>query len=298
MNIIELVSQYFTITHKNGNNYQIVSQDGKYDSIVIFGDTNSWFRFSNRQGGGPKEFLKYIVGLDDEEIDLDYGDIVYNLFIPEVNKYQTEFSYKDVVGTPGYNSYIQSRNVSRETAEKFGLELSIEGHVYIPLYEDGLRTGSLVRRNDTNEKHLKYRFHMINGYKRPEFVYQDQLRKLKRNSHIIIGEGIWYIMLFNQWCQHLEHMIPLSTIGTNPTDLLFNSIYEFPITFIKDDDEGGEHVDKIVNKWREKGLNVNIVTPKDNQGKSLYVDELSQKQFVRLFETISNQRVDKFGFRL
>lgn len=288
MNIVELASQYFTLKHKNANNYQLVTRTGQFDSIVLFGDTNSWHRFSNGQGGNPKRFLTDIIGLSEEEaVEIAGEDSAYNLnYSTERYEYHTGLSFMDVVAKPGYNDYIASRGVSRETAEYFGLETNFSGDVYIPLLNiEGLRVGSLVRRADTNDKGLKYRFLMIDGHKRPDVFCPTVFKQRRRDTQVVLFEGCWANMLLTQWIQPtMPNVIPLSTIGTNLTDATMDYIYEFPITVVLDtDDKGSDRVVNTVQKWRNKGINIKSVNMESKDGQLLYPDEVTERQFKNFF---------------
>ena len=75
MNIVTIAKQYFQLEDKGNGIFQIVNPTGQFDSVVLWEHTNSYRRFSKSVSGGIKEFLKYIVGMSETDIQAEYGDL-------------------------------------------------------------------------------------------------------------------------------------------------------------------------------------------------------------------------------
>lgn len=299
MNMISLVSEYYPLYHHNANNWRIAKDGEPLDSLVIFGNTNSWYRYSTQQSGGPKQFLTQIIGLSYSEANDIVGEDEDNTLLkfqsPTAHEHHTGLSLRDVCGEPGYNKYINSRMISEDTAKYFGLEVDFVGNVYIPLYDTQKRIGSLMRRTDTNEKHLKYRFLMCDGFVRPFCFDMPLLQERNGNSIVVLVEGCWSLMRIHQVVKPLyPNLLPIATIGTNLTEDLYSYIYDLPIYAILDDDEGGKTYTEQLNQWRNRGANIEILQPKDSRGFSIYPDDLTDKQLKTLFNTIMQPK--KFSF--
>lgn len=294
MNIITIAKQYFKLEDKGNGIFQIVNPTGQFDSVVLWEHTNSYRRFSKSVSGGVKEFLKYIVGMSESEIQSEYGDIgddnlVKSLRHFDKTKMDTGYSLQDIIYTEGYNQYIQSRMISEETAKYYHLE--VNGHdAIIPLYDNQFkRVGSLYRNSSPLIKGDRYRTQLAGTNEKPCVWPFTELKKLKRNSVIVLVEGAWSVMRVHQVIGvYLPNILPLATLGTNISEELKDYLYDFPIISILDDDTGGKHVADTLIKWKRK--NIEIYNPyfgsllQSNQ--SSYIDDLDDKKLLSLFRVI------------
>jgi len=294
MNIVTIAKQYFKLEDKGNGIFQIVNPTGQFDSVVLWEHTNSYRRFSKSVSGGVKEFLKYIVGMSESEIQSEYGDIgddnlVKSLRHFDKTKMDTGYSLQDIIYTEGYNQYIQSRMISEETAKYYHLE--VNGHdAIIPLYDNQFkRVGSLYRNSSPLIKGDRYRTQLAGTNEKPCVWPFTELKKLKRNSVIVLVEGAWSVMRVHQVIGvYLPNILPLATLGTNISEELKDYLYDFPIISILDDDTGGKHVADTLIKWKRK--NIEIYNPyfgsllQSNQ--SSYIDDLDDKKLLSLFRVI------------
>ena len=297
MNIVDIAKQYFNLDSKGNGVYQIINPTGEFDSVVLWEATNSYRRFSIQKSGGPREFLKYVVGLSDAEIEEQYGLIGEDSLIRTLRKRKhhekndTGYSLQDIIFTPGYNQYIESRMVSKETAEYYHLEIN-DNDVAIPLYNTTQRIGSLYRNSHPDLKGDRYRTLLAGNNEKPCVWSFQELKKRKADTIIILVEGAWSVMRIHQVIKpYLPNILPLATLGTNITDELRDYIYEFPIIAILDNDTGGEHVAKQLMEWQKQKIKVEIYLPtidKLSNTSSTYVDDLNDKMLIRLFKMIKN----------
>lgn len=297
MNIVEIASRYFQLDDKGNGRYEIHSPSGEFDSVVLWEQTNSYRRFSISKSGGIKEFLKYIVGLKDEQILAEYGEIgddnlVWSLRKPHRDKQDTGHALQDIIFEPGYNDYIKSRMISEETAAHYNLE--INGHdVAIPLYDrNKQRIGSLYRNANPSVKGDRYRTLLAGTYEKPCMWPFPEFYKRKGDSVIILVEGAWSAMRIYQVVKPLyPQILPLASLGTNLTNELKEYLYEFPIISILDDDSGGSHVSATLKKWSAERMKVEMYIPSwkklSNYEQSTYVDDLSDKSLKILFRHIA-----------
>lgn len=298
MNIVNIAKQYFTVESKGNGVYQIVNPSGEFDSVVLWEHTNSYRRFSIAKSGGVKEFLKYIVGLPDSEIEKDYGLIGDDNLLKSLRNYEkvkadTGYALQDIVYEPGYNQYIESRMINPETAAYYNLEIN-GNDVIIPLYDNEYkRCGSLYRSSSPETKGDRYRTLLVNNTEKPSVWPFTHFKKLKGNSVIVLVEGAWSVMRIHQVIvPKLSNIVPFATLGTNITDELKDYFSEFPIISILDDDTGGKTVSETLLKWKRKDIEIynpyfkNLVVA-SNQ--SSYIDDLSDKQLLSVFKGIKKE---------
>lgn len=299
MNLVDIAKQYFHLEHKGSNVYQIVNPSGQFDSVVIWGDTNSYHRFSNGTTGGTYEFLRYIVGLPEEEIDHDLIKDIPLLSVlsrQKTQKADTGYALQDIIGEIGYNDYIHSRMITEETASYFHLEIKDE-NVVIPLYDESKnRVGSLVRNCHTEWKGDRYRT-ILAGYNEKPFVWSFlELYKAKPNSVVILVEGAWSVMRIHQVIKPVfPNVLPLATLGTKLENALRDMLFDLPIIAILDSDNGGRKVEKQLNQWQEQGMRIEIYEPTFKSVLSMvessyYIDDLNDKQLLKLFKFIAKHR--------
>lgn len=291
--LVDIANQYFALTPKGTNAYQIVNPSGEFDTIVIFEDTNTYFRYSTREFGGATDFLHRIIGMPYSDIKSEYGDIEPSklslaLTRNRIDKIDTGLALQDIVGEKGYNEYIASRNITQETAEKYGLEVK-EGNVVIPLTNDrGKRTGSLVRNKNPKVKGDRYRTYMAGKNIKPVVWPYTEVMRLKSDSVIVLVEGAWSVMRIAQVIKpHLPKIVPLATLGTNLPEELFDYIGGFPIISILDLDKGGEKVEEQLIKWQMRKSKIEIyATVRKQDDLPNYVDDLSDEELKKLFRKI------------
>lgn len=294
-NLVEIAREYFQLKEIGNDIYQVVTESGKFDSIVIWGGNNSYFRYSNRMGGGPREFLKYIVGLPDNEIDVkeptEADKLVAALRKTERVRMDTELSLQDVVGKPGYCTYIASRNISEETAAYYHLEIAGD-NVHIPLYDEwNKRVGSIVRNAHAKSKGERYKTHLVGTNPKPcvwRFIDLANYRKL--STTIVLVEGAWSVMRIHQVLGDKLDIIPVATLGTALTDELFQYLSNKKIICILDDDTGGKKVEKQLIEWQKVNKEIEIYVPKIvKSDASAMVDDLSDDDLLTLFRKIYKQ---------
>lgn len=292
--LVDIANQYFMLTPKGKGAYQIVNPTGEFDTIVIFQDTNTYFRFSTREAGGIREFLHKIIGKSYSEIEEEYGDVAPNklalaLSKSRIEKIDTGLALQDIVGEIGYNEYIASRNVTEETAKCYKLEVK-NSDVIIPLTNEmGKRTGSLVRNSHPQNKGLRYRTYMAGKNVKPSIWPYTDVLKLEADSVIILVEGAWSVMRIAQVIKpYLPKIVPLATLGTNLPEELFTYIGGFSIIAILDVDKGGETVSEQLIQWRIRKSKVEIYEAfrDSNTNASTYVDDLDDEDLKKMFRKI------------
>lgn len=298
MNIVNIAKQYFTLEDKGNEIYQIVNPTGEFDSVVIWGKTNSYRRFSISKSGGVREFLKYIVGLSDSEIENEYGIIASDNLTSTLRSYKrskqdTGYALQDILYTPGYNAYIESRMLTEETARFYNLEVNGEDAA-IPLYEHRDRIGTLYRNSASQVKGDRYRTMLVGTHEKPCVWPFPHLYNLRKNNVVVLVEGAWSVMRIHQVIKPLlPNIVPLATLGTNLTDELRDYLYEFKIIAILDDDTGGNQVASTLKEWMKLGLKIESYLPSFTQvnhyDQSSYVDDLSDKQLIKIFRAIKKQ---------
>lgn len=295
MNIIDVARQYFTLKIIGNGVYQIVNPTGKFDSVVLWEKTNSYHRFSNGKSGGVKEFLKYICGVnvDNMEFEDDKNDILHILAPIKNNKENTDLSLLDVVADPVYNNYIQSRMINEITAKHYKLETYMQD-VFIPLYDENkLRVGSIIRNGTAQSKTTRYKTHLIGAHKKPCCWRFPDLYEVNRNSVIVLVEGAWSVMRIHQVIKPIyPQVVPIATLGTTITDELKAYLGNNKIITILDDDAGGKHVETQMKQWSQTHKNIEIYIPslplERDKSNIIYVDDLSDKQLIKFFSLIKS----------
>lgn len=291
MDIVSLAEQYFTLKQKSDGVYEIVSQDGKYDSVVLWRDTNTYFRFSNRTGGGPREFLKYIIGVPDDQLPEQKVSLGLSRLVKSgYQAHDTGLSLQDVIGEPGYNNYIASRNISEATARFYRLEIKGED-IYFPLYDyNGKRIGSQVRHAHIKEKSERYRTYMVGNKKKPSAWPLTHLLTLQPESVIVLVEGAWSVMRIHQVCHDtFPNLVPLATLGTKIDENLLFMLNGFKIVSILDNDTGGGKVFQQITGRVQSYLPINT-------NGSPYPDELNDTELLNLVKFIENVSWKKIQF--
>ena len=301
INILELAQEYLPnkLEKFAPNRYRLIPLSGsELDSVVIFVETNSYFRFSNRKGGGPREFLQYIVGMTQEEIEDILGDnydndtslLTWHNLVTHVSnqKSETELSLQDVVGAKTYHPYIKQRGINEKTSQYYGLEIK-HNNVYIPLWnEDVQRVGSIIRNTHAQSKGDRYTTKLVGTHVKPSLWPFFALHKLRGDTIIILVEGAWSVMRIHQVIgQRTLNIVPIATLGTHLAKSVFNYLYEYPIIAILDNDTGGERIAEQLRQFEAKGMSIEMYLPElDNDNNAQYVDDMTDKQLQQFFNNI------------
>lgn len=296
MNIVDVASKYFEVQPNGSKAYSIVGN--KYDSIVLFPETNTYHRFSNSDTGGIYKFLRKYVGLTHEEAktyDASGGVVKASLLesLKNTTKSHTErpsdgYDFVEFVGKPGYNDYIKSRNVDEEIAKRYGLE--IDGpDVLFPLYNDSYkRIGSIRRYAYAKNKDDRYRTFILHGHDKPCCWDLRMLADIKPNQVVVLVEGTWSVLRIAQVVGSMYPIVPVATMGTNLQPALFNYVDRNKIIAILDNDTGGQRYKKQLQIQRQKGKIIQEVVL-NNKGANIYVDDLTDRQMLTLFKKIWNE---------
>ncbi len=293
MNIVNIASQYFNLKKNSHNTWSLE----EHDSVILFEETNTYHRFSNGETGDVYKFLRNIVGLTHDQAKEYYNDSAERKAslletlrrTQKVQKIDEDsgYEYHEFVGKPGYNQYIESRNISKTIAEFYNLEIDGDD-VLFPLYDDNLkRIGSIKRFAHAKHKNDRYRTYILHGYDKPCCWDMRQLVNLTPNQIVVLVEGTWGVMRIKQVVGHLP-IVPIATMGTNIKPELFDYINRNRIIAILDDDTGGERYKKQLQMQRNKGKMIQEVTL-NNNGKNIYVDDLSDRQILKLFNNLLSE---------
>lgn len=293
MNIVNIASQYFNLKKNSHNTWSLE----EHDSVILFEETNTYHRFSNGETGDVYKFLRNIVGLTHDQAKEYYNDSAERKVslleslrrTQKVQKIDEDsgYEYHEFIGTPGYNRYIECRNISKSIAEFYNLEIDGDD-VLFPLYDDTLkRIGSVKRFANAQHKNDRYRTYILHGYDKPCCWDMRQLANLTPNQIVVLVEGTWGVMRIKQVVGHLP-IVPIATIGTNIKSELFDYINRNRIIAILDDDTGGERYKKQLQIQRNKGRMIQEVIL-NNSGKNIYIDDLSDRQIIKLFNNLLSE---------
>lgn len=305
MDLIDIASEFYELKENSYNSFII--KDTVADSVVLFTDTQKYHRFSTGETGDVYQFLKNIVGLSDSEIQLKYdGQVVdtselnlRNALMRALRKNNThsvrdnELSYTDVVGKVGYNEYIQSRNITEETANFYNIEV-VGPDVLFPLFDTSLnRIGCIRRYAHAKTKADRYRTFILSGYNKPCCWSIPHLLNMNSDTTIVLVEGTWSAMRINQVVGPLYNILPIATMGTELNDDLFQLIAGRKVLAILDRDLGGNRVENQLITVAKRGiLKVNIIDLKNSKqrdNKPVYIDEINDTQMLKLFRSIDSK---------
>jgi len=307
--ILDLAHEYFPgqIRKYGFNIYGIDTEDGSLSSLRIFVDTDTYYHYVERKFGRQEQFLRYIVGLDAEEIKGIIGEIKQNELLSllrQVNNKQQNnsgFSLQQVVGKQGYNDYLKDeRLLNQNIVEMYGIELNMDGDVFIPLHDlqKFQRVGSLVRSSTCNHKYGRYRTYMVGSHTKPHCWPGWALEGVTSDTVFIVVEGAFSLMRLQQVCLNkTSNVIPIATL-TNHFDVdLFNLIHEFPLIVIGDPDDGGQKMNQQAKYYSQNGGEIEIYKPVNNIGLPLYLDEATDDELKGLLNTIYQETNFKFSFK-
>lgn len=293
MNIVDIASQYFTIKKNSHNTWSLE----EHDSVILFEDTNTYHRFSNGDTGDVYKFLRNIVGLSHEQAKDYYHDptektvsLLEALRRTQKKEKKDEdsgYEYQEFVGKPGYNKYIQSRNINIETAKFYDLEIDGDDVIF-PLFNSDLkRVGSIKRFAHAQNKNDRYRTYILHGYEKPCCWDMRQLVDITPDKFVVLVEGTWGVMRIKQVVGHLP-IVPIATMGTNIKPELFDYINRNRIIAILDNDTGGDRYKKQLQNARNEGKIITEVTL-SNKNHNVYIDDLTDSQIEKLFKRLCNE---------
>jgi hypothetical protein len=184
MNLLEAVSQVYQIQQVSTNLFTT----SEHDSLRIWTHTNTWYWFSRGIGGGLKEWLQ-LNNYSRDEIDDIVGKQDPNIIPLEDNNFLDYDMFINTFGQFEYNNYIKSRNISEETARKFGIEARNDD-IIIPILDyKGKRVGNLVRHKNRTPKYHKFLIE-------PQPVFYNPNIDASKTTYIF--EGTWSVMRFLQ----------------------------------------------------------------------------------------------------
>ena len=289
MDILELASEDFPLK-KVGSSVWAVDSDGEFSSIRIWPGTNTWHRFSNGTGGSIRQWLYYIRHYSGKEIDEVCGKEVKKSSLMEfmgrrtVRSNAPSVSYEKIIGAKVYNEYIASRGISKETAQRFSIEVQGDNALFPLLEHDGKRIGALVRYANAKQDSDRYRVYTIENHPKPYFWPMPLLRSLRDERDIlVIVESTWSTCLLAQNIGTLYPNLKIGcVIGKSVSEELIQSISKVPCVFILDDDSGGDFMQAQVLSYMLKyKLKAEIYRP------DVYIDEMSDEEHKELFDYIT-----------
>jgi len=294
--IVDVASQYFQIK-RNSHNSWIIDEE-QFNSVVLFEDNNTYHRFSSGETGDIYKFLVNIVGLKPNEAVEFRGDVQREKSLLEVlhkslkeqkKSERVGYDYEEFIGRPGYNAYVESRNITESTARFYGIE--IDGpDVLFPLFNDRMkRVGSIKRHAYAATKADRYRTFLLHGHDKPCCWDFRQMLQLTPDTTVVLVEGTWSAMRIKQVCGHFP-IVPFATMGAAIQPELFDYIYQNKIVAILDDDTGGERYTRQLQVARKKGIIVTEVKL-NNKGQNIYVDDLTDSQMLKLFSKLGFNEV-------
>lgn len=269
-NILDLIGETYTPIRLSHNIYSTK----EHDSLIIWTDTNSFYWYSKNFGGDAFTWLIQVNNYDKEiarEIALDYTD---DTIKRNRKKTSPQYELYQISGKSEYHSYFKERGLTAQTVKHFNLEFDTQlNRAIIPIYQNKIKIGAIVRNVNARSKRERYKITVFTKRKPILWPIEPILTP-------IVFEGCWSAMRFWQVCnQQFPDYSYHAILGAYPSKHLrelFNGLV--PI-FILDNDDAGtkmlEHLDAI-------GLKYKHFIP------SIYPDELSDKQILKVMERIIN----------
>jgi len=260
-NILDVISKEFTLKQLSDNLYTTE----EWDSLRIWSDTNSWFRFSRNIGGTVFDWIKYR-NLNIEDLE-------------NIDKYKIIEKQKNLIkivdvhqlyGKKIYHPYFLKRNINKETVNKFDLEV-IENNIGIPLTDiNGKRIGLQLRSLEENPQN-RYLFYLLD--EKPLLFPLHKVKEVK--NKIILCEGTFSVLRWNQVINNDNYMI-FGCLGNHPNDKLKELLNGINNLFcIYDPDIGGQ---KFRNKLKELFPDIVCLSP------SIKLDDMTDYQMKWFFE--------------
>jgi hypothetical protein len=182
--LVNLIAEQYQIV-RVGNGILSTSQ---HDSLIIWPEENRWWWYSLHIGGGIGDWLNYNNYSEDEkQFYLENADPI--LFTNNDQRLDHD-DFLKTVGRQKYTPYINSRNINKETARYFGLEV-INDDIIIPIKnESNIRVGSLIRYANRKPKYKKL-------YIETPCPFWN-IHEFNPEHQTIIFEGAWSVMRFWQ----------------------------------------------------------------------------------------------------
>lgn len=268
MNILDLASQDFTLVRESNNIYTT----REHDSLKFFVDTNSWFWYKERVGGGIKRFVEFFWNLSEvpEEFNGTFTDL------PKLQYLYDEPYVR--VGRKFYSKYVEDRGISEETANEFDLEFdNISESVILPITNfSNRRVGIIKRKVKAKDKKDRYKFILWDNF-RPALWQMHRLEKVDGDSKVFIFEGAWSAML---WWQVLKqkNCHTFAILGAYPSKSLKELLNGLNLYYVPDCDEAGESGEKefckIVGKCKVLRLDKMPDEVSENEIKYIYVNHV------------------------
>lgn len=253
--IVDLAQQQFKVVVVSNN----ILTTTEHDSLRIWSNKNRWWWYSKNVGGGVKEWLEYFNHPpEDYEIYSDELDLT-------IKNNDSYFDYDIFIeigmGRLGYNEYIASRNITKETAAHFKLEIK-NNNIIIPINKNKRRIGSLIR--------------LTSGPVRYQKILQEELPvfwnlPIDINKPTFIFEGAWSVM---RWWQVLgndyNYLATLSFAATQHHFEYLSGLNNIIWCLDNDCNRYGEllprvkqKIYKIYNQNNKHVININKVKPDD-----------------------------------
>lgn len=249
MRVLDLAAENFTVKPVGNGIWQIVSNDGEFSSIRIWEDTNSWYRYSQSKGGGPREFMLYVLGMDRDEVDKQLPPEEKNPLYKRLKSLsKTEahsISYYDLLGQKIYHPYFIERNINEETVKHFELEVRENGIVF-PIWDlYGKRIGSQIRLFHA-PSYARYSFLMLDGHENPP-IWPIKNWDINFDETIILTEGNFSLCRIHQVLKGRLNNIRLATThGSNVNETIIKYLYGKNVIYLGDNDESGlKNVEKL-----------------------------------------------------
>lgn len=268
--IVDLISDKFTVEPVSTG----ILTTTEHDSLRIWGDCNKWWWYSKGIGGGVKEWLDFFKYSEDEK------ELYLEQYSPIILAHENEYFEYDIfievgIGEKGYNQYIESRGISKETAELFNLEIKFDD-VYIPIYSSK-RVGTIIRYTNRTPKYKK--------------ILIDQ-QPLFWNGHVFdacrptfIFEGAWSVMKWQQTLGNQYNFVATLCFGlTNSHFEWLNNLDNVIWVLDNDCDNSGNLLSKVINKRnkiKSNNKNHKIVINKTMP------DEMGEENIRKLVEYVN-----------
>lgn len=270
MSILELVQADFSVVQISNNIYTT----REHDSLRIFVNTNSFFWYSQRFGGGPKEWLQKVRQYDSEQIEEMLQDEVHS--IKKLTHQRRTYETRQFYGITKYVSYFKERGILPETMVKYHLEYDpVANRIIIPIINRfNKRIGAIIR-SIHSEKNNRYKV-ITNDFK-PAIWPEQNINLLTPRSKIVLFEGCWSVMRWNQIIQE-PNVFFFCILGAYPSKLLAEYFNGISLNVILDNDETGI---KLKDSFLKIKKDCKFYLP------SKYPDEMSGMEIKKLWKIMN-----------
>lgn len=246
----------------------------EWDSLRIWTDTQTWYRFSKQRGGDVKGFIHYYSEIAGTEFDVD--GIVVEKREKEKTIHVTDIH--KLYGKKIYHPYLIKRGITEETANRFSLEYD-NGFIYIPLLSlQDKRIGVQCRNVESLDKKFRYIFYLTVPQK--PLLYPLNILKYSGDT-ILLCEGTFSSLRWNQVVNDTNYQL-FATLGNNPSDELKRLLHSFKnIILFPDPDTAGELWEKkLLNLLKDKVHSIRI------NGK---IDDLKDNELLYIYKYIKKR---------